>query len=105
MEAAEALDRVIFSSFEHSEVLQLWATCFEARCGFLWEEDEADELDVESLEDLPPTLTFHVPLSSVKARPDFWKPYAHRLALWGMKKPGEAAGLGFEPAILITDGL
>lgn len=105
VEAAEALDRVLFSSFEHSEVLQLWSDCHEARCGLLWERDEADELDAEALEDLPPQLMLHVPLAAVKARPEFWKLYAKRLALWGMKKPGEAAGLGFEPAILITDGL
>jgi glycerophosphoryl diester phosphodiesterase len=105
VEAGEALGRVLFSSFEHSEILQLWASCFEARCGFLWEEDEADELDEESLEDLPPTLTFHVPLASVKKRLAFWKPYGHRLVLWGMKSAKEAEGLGFEPAIVIADGL
>ena len=44
VEAAEALDRVLFSSFEHSEVLQLWAACETARCGFLWETDEAMDL-------------------------------------------------------------
>ncbi|BDU74993.1 glycerophosphodiester phosphodiesterase [Mesoterricola silvestris] len=105
VEAAEALDRVIFSSFEHSEVLQLWAACQEARCGFLWEPEEADDLDAESLEDLPETLTFHVPLSSVKKRPAFWKPHAGRLALWGLKTPRDAQALGFDPRILIVDGL
>jgi len=105
VEAAEALDRVLFSSFEHSEVLQLWAECHEARCGFLWERDEAEELTAEDLANLPPTLSFHPPLKAVKANPALWRPYANRLALWGMKTPGEAAGLGFEPAILIVDGV
>lgn len=105
VEAAEALDRVIFSSFEHSEVLQLWAQCHEARCGFLWERDEAEELTAEDLANLPPTLSFHPPLKAVKANPALWRPYAERLALWGMKTPGEAAGLGFAPGILIVDGL
>ncbi len=105
VDAAEALDRVIFSSFEPSEVLQLWATCPEARCGFLWDLEEAQELTEEDLENLPGELFLHPPLQAVKARPEFWKPYAHRLALWGMKSPREAEGLGFEPAILITDGL
>jgi glycerophosphoryl diester phosphodiesterase len=105
VEASDALDRVLFSSFEHSEVLQLWAACLEARCGFLWERDEADDLDAESLDGLPEKLTFHVPLASVKKRPEFWKPYAGKLALWGMKTPAEAAGLGFEAAILISDGI
>lgn len=105
VEAAEALDRVIFSSFEHTEVLQLWAECHEARCGFLWERAEAADLTREDLENLPAPLFFHPPLRAVKARPELWKPYAHRLALWGMKAPAEATGLGFEPAILITDGL
>lgn len=105
VDAAEALDRVLFSSFEPSEVLQLWAECHEARCGFLWDRQEAQELTAEDLENLPAPLYFHPPLKAVKARPEFWKPYADRLALWGMKSPQEAEGLGFEPAILITDGL
>jgi glycerophosphoryl diester phosphodiesterase len=105
VEAAEALGRVIFSSFEHSEVLQLWAQCPEARVGFLWDRDEADDLDAESLDDLPASITLHVPLPAVKARPEFWRPYASRLALWDMKTAAAVAGLGFEPAILITDGI
>ena len=105
VEAAEALDRVIFSSFEPSEVLQLWAECPEARCGFLWETEEAEDLTEEDLENLPEALTFHLPLEAVQARPEFWKAYADRLVIWGMKSPQDAAGLGFEPAILITDGL
>ena len=105
VEAAEALDRVLFSSFEHSEVLQLWSSCHEARCGLLWEEDEAADLDAEGIEDLPPQLTLHIPLAAVLARPGFWKPYAGRLVLWGMASAAEAKGLGFEPAMLIVDGL
>lgn len=104
VEAAEALSKVLFSSFEHSEVLQLWAACPEARCGFLWEEDEALDLTAEDLADLPDTLWFHPPLSAVKARPELWRPYASRLALWGMRTPKEAEGLPFAPAILIADG-
>jgi len=105
VEACEALDRVLFSSFEHSEILQLWAACPEARCGFLWESSEADELTEEELADLPTALYFHVPLEAVASRPQFWRPYAGRLAVWGMKSPAEAKGLGFEPGILIVDGL
>ncbi len=105
VEAAEALDRVVFSSFEHSEVLQLWAQCHEARCGFLWERDEAEELTAEDLANLPASLYFHPPLKAVKANPALWRPYANRLALWDMRTPGEATGLGFEPGILIVDGL
>ncbi len=105
VDAAEALDRVLFSSFEPSEVLQLWAECPEARCGFLWETEEAEALTEEELGGLPPKLMLHLPLEAVQARPEFWRPYADRLVLWGMKTPGEAAGLGFAPAILITDGL
>ena len=104
VEAADALGKVLFSSFEHSEVLQLWAACAEARCGFLWEHDEAMELDEEALAELPVELHLHPPLSAVKASPALWKPYASRLALWGMKTPKEADGLGFEPGILIADG-
>ena len=105
VEASEALDRVLFSSFEHSEVLQLWSACHEARCGLLWDTEEAADLDAEAIEDLPPQLMLHVPITAVTARPGFWKPYASRLALWGMATPKEAQGLGFEPAILIVDGL
>lgn len=105
VEAAEALDRVLFSSFEHSEILQLWAECHEARCGFLWERDEAEELTAEDLANLPPTLYLHPPFKAVKANPPLWRPHASRLALWGIKTPAEAACLGFAPAILIVDGL
>lgn len=105
VEAAEALDRVLFSSFEHSEVLQLWAACETARCGFLWEMGEAMDLTAEELADLPAALWLHPPLAAVKARPALWAPYADRLVLWDMKSPAEAAGLPFTPAVLIADGL
>jgi glycerophosphoryl diester phosphodiesterase len=105
VEGAEALDRVLFSSFEHSEVLQLWAACETARCGFLWESDEALDLTAEELADLPGTLWLHPPLKAVKARPELWAPHADRLALWGMKTAAEAGDLPFTPAVLIADGV
>jgi glycerophosphoryl diester phosphodiesterase len=105
VEAAEALDRVLFSSFEHSEVLQLWAACETARCGFLWELDEAMELSAEELADLPEALWLHPPLKAVKVTPRLWLPYADRLAIWGMKTPAEAKDLPFVPAVLIADGI
>jgi glycerophosphoryl diester phosphodiesterase len=105
VEASEALASVLFSSFEHSEVLQLWAACPDARCGFLWETEEADELSAEELEDLPPQLMLHPSLQAVAKRPGFWRPYASRLAVWGLKTRQEADGLGFVPAILIVDGI
>ena len=105
VEAADALDRVLFSSFEHSEVLQLWAACETARCGFLWELDEAMELSAEELADLPEALWLHPPLKAVKVTPRLWLPYADRLALWGMKTPAEAKDLPFVPAVLIADGI
>ena len=103
VEAAECLDRVRFSSFEHTEVLQLWAACPAARCGFLWEIDEADELTADDLESLPTALSLHIPLASAKARPAFWAPFADRIYLWDLARPTEAEGLGFTPAALIVD--
>lgn len=105
VEACDALGRVLFSSFEHSEVLQLWAACPDARCGFLWETGEADELTAEELADLPPQLMLHLPLRAVAKRPDFWRSHASRIALWGLRSPGDAEGLGFDPAMLIADGI
>lgn len=105
VDASEALGRVLFSSFEHSEILQLWADCPEAKCGFLWETCEAEELTEDELSSLPPQLMLHLPLRAVAKRPAFWAPYARRIALWGLETPKEAAGLGFEPAILIADGI
>jgi len=105
VEAAEALDRVLFSSFEHSEVLQLWASCETARCGFLWELDEAMDLSAEELADLPEALWLHPPLKAVKAKPELWAPYADRLAIWDMEAPAEAKDLPFTPAVLIADGI
>jgi len=105
VEASGALDRVLFSSFEPSEVLQLWSACPEARCGFLWETEEALELTAEELEDLPAALQFHAPFRAVQANPDLWRPHAARLVLWGLSSPAEAKALDFEPGILIVDGL
>jgi glycerophosphoryl diester phosphodiesterase len=105
VEAAEALDRVLFSSFEHSEILQLWAACETARCGFLWDTEEALNLTAEELADLPEALWLHPPLGPVKTRPDLWGPYADRLALWGLKTPADAKDLPFTPAVLIVDGI
>ena len=105
VEAAGALDRVMFSSFEHSEVFQLWSACHEARCGLLWEEDEAADLDADTLAELPARLTLHLPLEAIQARPAFWAPYRDRLALWGLASPAAVRDLGFEPAILIADGI
>ncbi len=105
VDAADAIDRVLFSSFEPSEVLQLWADCHEARCGFLWDLEEAMELTGEDLAELPEALMFHPPIAAVMAKPELWKPYAHRLVLWGMKSFSAAKELPFQPAILIADGL
>ncbi len=105
VDAADAIDRVLFSSFEPSEVLQLWADCHEARCGFLWDLEEAMELTGEELAELPEALMFHPPIAAVMAKPELWKPYAHRLVLWGMKSFSAAKELPFQPAILIADGL
>ena len=105
VDAADAIDRVLFSSFEPSEVLQLWADCHEARCGFLWDLEEAMELTEEELAELPEALMFHPPIAAVMAKPELWKPYAHRLVLWGMKSFSAAKELPFQPAILIADGL
>ena len=105
VDASDALGRVLFSSFEHSEILQLWANCPEARCGLLWEADEAEELGAEELDSLPSQLMLHLPLRAAARRPDFWAPHARRIALWGLATPKDAAGLGFEPGILIADGI
>jgi len=104
VDAADAIDRVLFSSFEPSEVLQLWADCHEARCGFLWDLEESMALTEEELAELPEALMFHPPIAAVMARPELWKPYAHRLVIWGMKSFSAAEKLPFQPAILIADG-
>ncbi len=105
VDALDALDRVLFSSFEPSEVLQLWADCREARCGFLWDLEEAMALTADELAELPEALMFHPPIAAVMANPELWKPYAHRLVLWGMRSFSAAEKLPFQPAILIADGL
>lgn len=105
VEACTALDRVLFSSFEHSEIFQLWSACPEARCGLLWEKEEALELESDELEALPEQLLLHLPLETVLAKLDFWKPYAKRLVIWDLKSPKQAKALGFEPYGLIVDGL
>jgi glycerophosphoryl diester phosphodiesterase len=105
VESANALDQVLFSSFEHREILQLWTACPEARCGFLWETPEARVLTAAALADLPPALWLHIPLEALQHRPGFWAPFASRLAVWGMRSAAEAQILPFEPAIVIADAL
>lgn len=105
VDAADALDRVLFSSFEPSEVLQLWADCHEARCGFLWNLEEAMALTREELDELPEALMLHPPIAAVMAKPELWKPFAQRLVLWGMASFSAAKALPFQPAVLIADGL
>jgi glycerophosphoryl diester phosphodiesterase len=101
VESHEALKRVIFSSAEHSEILQLWAACPHARCGFIWEADEADELTQEEINDLPKALLLHIPMCSISKRPDFWKQFAKRIVVLGVSDRGQVASLGFEPLGII----
>lgn len=105
VEASGVLDRVLFSSFEPSEVLQLWAACPEARCGFLYETEEAMDLTADEIADLPENLMLHLPYQAVLACREFWKAHAHRLVVWGLDRANQAEALGFEPAVLIVDGL
>jgi glycerophosphoryl diester phosphodiesterase len=97
VEASSALGRVCFASIEHSEVLQLWASCPKARCGFIWSEAEADELLEEEISALPPNLHLHVPLRSMLKRKDFWVPLAKRLVAREAEGREDIAPLGFEP--------
>ena len=103
--ATGALERVVFSSFDHAEIHQLRQACPEARCGLLWDRPAALCLSAADLDRLDPGLTLHLPLDAVRARPDFWRTHAPRLVLWGMGNPSEVANLGFQPAALIVDGL
>jgi len=102
-EASDSLGRVIFSSSEHSEVLQLWAACPQARCGFIWEADEADVITEEEISSLPKSLLLHIPLCSVSGRSDFWKQFADRLVVWGIESREHLVSLGFEPHVWIVD--
>jgi len=84
VESANALDRVLFSSFEHCEILSLWTACPEARCGFLWGTPEALALTAAALADLPPALWLHIPLEALQHRPGFWAPFALRPSPGGL---------------------
>ena len=97
VEASDALGRVCFASVEHSEVLQLWASCPKARCGFIWSEVEADELSSDEISALPANLQLHVPLSSLLKRKEFWVPLAKKLVVRVAGGREDMALLGFEP--------
>jgi glycerophosphoryl diester phosphodiesterase len=103
VEASAALNRVIFSSFEHSEILQLWSACRDAKCALSWEDDEAIALDHEMLSNLPDELKICISIKAAKARRDFWEPYKSRLVIWGATNLAETDLLGFRPSILIID--
>jgi hypothetical protein len=101
-EAVRALSRVLFSSTNHSSILQLWSSCHKANCGLRWEDDEASSLDHEELANLPVQLMIHVSYETVKARPCFWQFYKARLVVWGIA-PTMVDAIEFKPAILIVD--
>jgi glycerophosphoryl diester phosphodiesterase len=103
VEASGALNRVIFSSFEHSEILQLWSACHEARCGLSWEDDETANLNHEMLSNLPDDLKICISIKAAKARQSFWEHYRSRLIISGAKTIAEADSLGFEPFITTVD--
>jgi glycerophosphoryl diester phosphodiesterase len=102
VEAGGLIDRVVFSSLEHSEVLQLWAACPQAKCGFIWKEGEADSVTEQEISDLPEALLLFAPMASVRKRAGFWGGYAGRLVIWGAAGPGDVAALGFEPFLCIV---
>ena len=97
VEASDALGRVCFASAEHSEVLQLWAACPKARCGFIWSEVEADELSSDEISVLPANLHLHVPLNSLLKRKEFWVQQAKRLVAWTAGNRKDVELLGFDP--------
>lgn len=96
-----ALDRVLFSSFDHSQIFGLSRACPAARCGLLWHLEEARALHNEQLDKIPAHISLHVPVGAVTERPDMWRPYQDRLVLWSMRD-GEAGGL-VEARIYIVD--
>jgi glycerophosphoryl diester phosphodiesterase len=101
---ADALSRVLFSSFEHDEIFALHAACSSARCGLLYTTEETLRLTGEAIARLPSGFTLNLPLSGVQARTDFWVSRRRRIVLWGMKSAGEARSLPFEPAVIVSDG-
>jgi len=104
VEGHDSIPRVIFSSLEHSEILQLWAACPKAKCGFIWEQHEADAIEEGELSDLPDTLLLFVPAVSISARPGFWTKYAKRLVVWGLARREDTSPLGLGPAgCIVTD--
>ena len=102
-EASRALNKVLFSSTDHSSILQLWSSCHEAKCGLRWEDDEASDLDHDTLANLPTQLMIHISYNTVKARPNFWERYQSRLVVWGISDPITVNGSEFKPAIGIID--
>jgi len=105
VEASDALGRVCFASAEHSEALQLWASCPKAICGLIWSEEEADGLSSDEVSALPAKLHLHVPLGSLLKRKDFWTPQAKRLVAWTAGNKKNAVLLGFEPLGWIISAL
>jgi glycerophosphoryl diester phosphodiesterase len=104
VERAGALGRVVFSSFEHSQIFALHAARPQARCGLLFTTANALALTREILSALPAAFTFNLPLAGVQSRTAFWAPCRDRIILWGMIRATEARSLPFDPAIVVADG-
>ena len=101
---AAALDRVLFSSFEHSEVFALRAACPSVRCGLLFTTVQTLALRRKELSELPADFYFNLPIEPVRQCARFWSAYRKRIVLWGMRSAAEARILPFEPAIVVADG-
>ena len=104
-EASRVLAKILFSSTDHSSILQLWSNCHEAKCGLRWEDDEAFDLNHETLANLPTQLMIHISYNTVKARPSFWERYQSRLVVWGINDPITVNDTEFKPAIRIIGSL
>ncbi len=100
---AGALDRVLFSSFEHDEIFALRAACPSARCGLLWSTEQTLALRRKHLSALPADFYFNLPINPVRACARFWSVHRHRIVLWGMKSAAEARFMPFEPGIIVAD--
>ena len=103
VQRAGALDRVLFSSFEHGEMFALSAACPSARCGLLWTTGQTLALRRKQLSELPEDFYFNLPLEPVRTCTRFWSPHRRRILLWGMNSAAEARVLPFEPAIIVAD--
>lgn len=101
--AADALGRVIFSSFDHAAVEALRRACPRADCGWLMDPADTFVDDPAALVARARGARLHLHGAAVLHRAEEWGAVARHVVLWGLPSMADLPRFGFVPAGVIAD--